>query len=1025
MNRKRREELGLLVALMLIVLSLILAVKFSGKPKIHFELKDLTGHAMADGSRVARTFNASLVYPGQIIRVSLQVTINGLHTYYAYEEHLPAGWTPVDTSGNPCAGSSSTCDGGWTQGGSPQHWILKKVYINATVQAPSSTFYYNVKAPMTAGLYDFSGVYWIEGMTAESAIEGSTRVEVRAQQSCTPTNPNTEVCDGLDNDCNGLLDMADPNILRVNCQNQSGVCQGSKRVACNGAGGWALCNSTVYLAWNSSYQVTETLCDGKDNDCDGTADEGCQCTSGQSRACSNNTGECRAGNQSCINGLWQTCTGIIAAIEICDGKDNNCDGRIDETCGCVHGSTRPCGNSTGECRIGVEICNAGTWGMCNGTRAASEICDGKDNNCDSRVDETCGCVHGSTRPCGNSTGECRTGQETCNSGTWGACIGSVAAVPEICDGKDNNCNGQTDEGLIAPNCPLQAGVCQNSKKTCGGILGWLNCSASSSYGQYYQLIETLCDSRDNDCDNVVDENCTCVTGSNRTCGTDIGECVTGIQSCINGLWGSCQNSVSPVNETCDGKDNDCDGNIDDDLSAEPCSLNLGVCQGKSKLCGGTAGWLPCNATRYGIYYEQTETTCDGRDNDCDGISDEGCGNECTSGQTRRCGTDAGECSFGSQTCVNGVWSACQGGTVATAEVCGDGKDNDCDGVIDNGCQSSSGGTRGGGGGGSSSGGSSSGGNATPPRTVCTENWTCSEWGACGINGLKYRTCQDTSRCNTSSFKPVESQSCSYEGTCQDGLMNGGEEGIDCGARCNKPCSVIPENVEPAIEIIADDITANVLSPYLFKVKLVNHGTSEAESLRLTVNKWTDQTKTFDYLLKGQSIEYDFNLNLPNDPAENELTVQLFYRDALIAERRVQVSLSVPDYSMILSKDSDGKIYSVVVVDNTHHIDRKVSVEYSINRGSETVFAEADRAYEVTAGTVWHKIENLSLNLPDGDYQVKSMFYADGVKVGESQTSLIINSGKEHKSRALLFYTALGIISLTVLILYYRVWRGDS
>ncbi|MFA5992709.1 MAG: glycoside hydrolase family 9 protein [Candidatus Pacearchaeota archaeon] len=80
---------------------------------------------------------------------------------------------------------------------------------------------------------------------------------------------------------------------------------------------------------------------------------------------------------------------------------------------------------------------------------AIEICDGKDNNCDGSTDEGCVCTSGQIRQCGTSAiGECKLGNQSCNAGTWSSCVGNVEPTTEICDSKDNNCDGQTDESNV-------------------------------------------------------------------------------------------------------------------------------------------------------------------------------------------------------------------------------------------------------------------------------------------------------------------------------------------------------------------------------------------------------------------------------------------------------------------------------------------------------------------------------------------------------------------------------------------------
>jgi hypothetical protein len=86
--------------------------------------------------------------------------------------------------------------------------------------------------------------------------------------------------------------------------------------------------------------------------------------------------------------------------------------------------------------------------------------------------------------------------------------------------------------------------------------------------------------------------------------------------------------------------------------------------------------LDCDDNNANVKPGATET-CDGNDNNCDGTTDEGC--DCADGSTLICGTDIGECSTGTQTCVNGQWNSCSGEVGPATETCGDGLDQDCNG----------------------------------------------------------------------------------------------------------------------------------------------------------------------------------------------------------------------------------------------------------------------------------------------------------------------------------------------------------
>jgi uncharacterized protein (TIGR03382 family) len=126
---------------------------------------------------------------------------------------------------------------------------------------------------------------------------------------------------------------------------------------------------------------------------------------------------------------------------------------------------------------------------------------------------------------------------------------------EVCDGEDNDCDGLVDEDLVR-DC---ASACGSGTETC--VAGtWDGCSAPEPG-------EELCNGVDDDCDGVADPGCDCTAGETRTCGetSTTGVCHPGTQTCdADGHWGDCEGSVGPTPETCDGEDNDCDGDTDED-----------------------------------------------------------------------------------------------------------------------------------------------------------------------------------------------------------------------------------------------------------------------------------------------------------------------------------------------------------------------------------------------------------------------------------------------------------------------------
>jgi hypothetical protein len=137
------------------------------------------------------------------------------------------------------------------------------------------------------------------------------------------------------------------------------------------------------------------------------------------------------------------------AIEYCDGIDNDCDMLTDEDCApCTDGAVVDCGTDLGECTIGTQTCSGGRWEACSGVGPQIEVCDGKDNDCNGLIDDkVCPCSPGDQFPCGVNEGICTEGVQNCNAeGFFTECTGQLPQ-DEICDDLDNDCDGRTDEGL--------------------------------------------------------------------------------------------------------------------------------------------------------------------------------------------------------------------------------------------------------------------------------------------------------------------------------------------------------------------------------------------------------------------------------------------------------------------------------------------------------------------------------------------------------------------------------------------------
>ena len=181
-----------------------------------------------------------------------------------------------------------------------------------------------------------------------------------------------------------------------------------------------------------------------------------------------------------------------------------------------------------------------------------------------------------------------------------------------------------------------------------------------------------CDGADEDCDGNIDEDLF------RPCGVDVGTCTLGEERCILGEWLDCD-AAQPAGERCAGDlDEDCDGSVDEGCECEPGATSpcgpdpVGVCQPGTQTCGedGTLG--PCEGAVL-----PGDEICNGLDDDCSGAVD-----DLTAAP---CGSDVGACRSGVQACVDAA-RVCEGEVPPADERC-NGADDDCDGRTDEGVQS--------------------------------------------------------------------------------------------------------------------------------------------------------------------------------------------------------------------------------------------------------------------------------------------------------------------------------------------------
>lgn len=413
----------------------------------------------------------------------------------------------------------------------------------------------------------------------------------------TPPAGTAEVCNGIDDNCNGFIDENLP------------------------------CQGCVPLP---------EVCDGKDNDCDGKTDEsddpnipgndGLVDTGG---SCGSNIGRCTVGTAVCTNGKLD-CSGDTGPFtEVCNGYDDDCDGVVDGMSRACYTGMPANTEDVGPCHGGTQMCTAvvnsgtATWGMCQGQQLpTTEVCNGIDDDCNGTVDDGIKAPDGQDvgdECCGKNVSMAQCGVGACSKGTW-VCAGNLVVCDnagtfsnELCDNIDNDCNGEVDDITnIGGDCEAPGG-CSGTLQ-CDSQAQALVCVPDGATG-----VE-VCNGLDDDCDGKTDEiedvsvnddwwgdECNAPPP-----GHDVLPCKPGVYVCKNGQQ-VCEGDVQPLErEVCDLKDNDCDG-IGDTLAACPgdnaCVQGVCVepCHGGEFPCPGGYECDTFGGKRYCV-----PTTCDPR-----------------------------------------------------------------------------------------------------------------------------------------------------------------------------------------------------------------------------------------------------------------------------------------------------------------------------------------------------------------------------------------------------------------------------
>ncbi|MCB9528984.1 MAG: hypothetical protein H6701_11505 [Myxococcales bacterium] len=365
-----------------------------------------------------------------------------------------------------------------------------------------------------------------------------------------------------------------------------------------------------------------------DDDCDGMVDEGF----GLGEPCEG-VGRCGAGVRECARAGAVRCStdpggsADAAGGEGCNGEDDDCDGRTDEDFGAGDGCVGRCGPGVWECGAAmVPVCSTDPEGSERDGRP--EVCDGADNDCDGVVDEGFAVGEACVAPgvCGAGAWECGVMGRLCSSGPGGS--GSRAG-PERCNGADDDCDGEVDEGLGLGAACVGALPCGQGVVECGED-GETRCSTDPG-GSVEQGVER-CNGVDDDCDGVSDEGLPIgqVCPATGRCGASVLACGADERLvCATHPGGPLDASMR---ETCEGTDEDCDGRVDEGLGLGAACVGRGACGAGVRECG-PGGVVICSSEGGGSADATRDEQCDQRDDDCDGRIDEGgvCGGEACAG----------------------------------------------------------------------------------------------------------------------------------------------------------------------------------------------------------------------------------------------------------------------------------------------------------------------------------------------------------------------------------------------------------